>query len=160
MAGNPLWDFSCHVYRAPRVQETLLALQDEHGLDVNLLLAALWWTTQGGELEGEQLDRLLVASAEPRRRVEALRRERRATSRGAPTYGALLASELEAEARVQDILYRELCALALSATPRDGRARALASLERVACIAGRDPCVSSSLFDVLTQAVYPSAATP
>src|SRR6266446_8806326 len=37
-----LWHFSCGFYAQPGVSEALLALQDRAGLDVNLILFALW----------------------------------------------------------------------------------------------------------------------
>jgi uncharacterized protein (TIGR02444 family) len=37
-----LWRFSCAFYAQPGVSEALLALQDRAGLDVNLILFALW----------------------------------------------------------------------------------------------------------------------
>ncbi len=37
-----LWHFSCAFYAQPGVSEALLALQDRAGLDVNLILFALW----------------------------------------------------------------------------------------------------------------------
>jgi len=42
--GQPadLWHFSCAFYAQPGVSEALLALQDRAGLDVNLILFALW----------------------------------------------------------------------------------------------------------------------
>jgi uncharacterized protein (TIGR02444 family) len=37
-----LWRFSCAFYAQPGVSEALIALQDRAGLDVNLILFALW----------------------------------------------------------------------------------------------------------------------
>jgi len=37
-----LWHFSCAFYAQPGVSEALIALQDRAGLDVNLMLFALW----------------------------------------------------------------------------------------------------------------------
>jgi uncharacterized protein (TIGR02444 family) len=37
-----LWHFSCAFYAQPGVSEALIALQDRAGLDVNLILFALW----------------------------------------------------------------------------------------------------------------------
>ncbi len=42
---GPHWRFSLSVYRAPDVPEACLALQDEYGTDVNVLLFFLWMTT-------------------------------------------------------------------------------------------------------------------
>jgi uncharacterized protein (TIGR02444 family) len=50
-----LWHFSLSFYRLPGVEEALLALQDQDGHDVNLILYALWlgWSGRGpfGERE-------------------------------------------------------------------------------------------------------------
>ena len=42
--GQPadLWRFSCAFYAQPGVSEALIALQDRAGLDINLILFALW----------------------------------------------------------------------------------------------------------------------
>jgi uncharacterized protein (TIGR02444 family) len=40
--SDDLWHFSCAFYAQPGVSEALLALQDRSGLDVNLILFALW----------------------------------------------------------------------------------------------------------------------
>src|SRR5882724_932589 len=37
-----LWRFSCAFYAQPGVSEALIALQDRAGLDVNLILFAVW----------------------------------------------------------------------------------------------------------------------
>jgi uncharacterized protein (TIGR02444 family) len=39
---NPFWDFSVRVYGGRGVAPACLALQDRHGLDVNLLLLCCW----------------------------------------------------------------------------------------------------------------------
>lgn len=39
---NPAWKFALDLYRQPDVAADCLRLQDEHGLDVSLLLVALW----------------------------------------------------------------------------------------------------------------------
>jgi len=41
-SDNPFWDFSLAVYRRPGVAEACLYLQDEAGVDVNLLLFFCW----------------------------------------------------------------------------------------------------------------------
>jgi len=40
--GSPFWHFSLGFYRAPQVAESCLRLQDEAGVDVNLLFFLLW----------------------------------------------------------------------------------------------------------------------
>tara|TARA_R110001599_G_scaffold93168_1_gene243278 strand:- start:390 stop:917 length:528 start_codon:yes stop_codon:yes gene_type:complete len=45
------WDYSCRVYSRNLVSETCLALQNEHDLDVNLLLFAAWHAHTRGPLD-------------------------------------------------------------------------------------------------------------
>lgn len=40
--GSPFWRFSLAFYRLPKVAEACIALQEEAGVDVNLLLFLLW----------------------------------------------------------------------------------------------------------------------
>jgi len=42
LPDNPFWDFSLRVYGGAGVAPACLALQDRHGLDVNLLLLCCW----------------------------------------------------------------------------------------------------------------------
>lgn len=56
-AENPFWDFSLATYARPGVAEACVALQDRHGLDVNMLLFCCWTGSLGhglgaGELRG------------------------------------------------------------------------------------------------------------
>src|SRR5438477_3720171 len=55
--GQPfcLWHFSCAFYAQPGVSEALLALQDRAGLDVNLILFALWRGASGLRLSHAEL---------------------------------------------------------------------------------------------------------
>ena len=47
---SPFWRFSLRFYRQPKVAEACIALQEEAGVDVNLLLFLLWHATHGHEL--------------------------------------------------------------------------------------------------------------
>src|SRR5207248_3229403 len=64
-----LWSFSLAFYARPGVGAACLALQDEHGLDVNLILLCCWlgWSGRGRLAAAE------LAAAD--RRVAAWRRE-------------------------------------------------------------------------------------
>ena len=42
VAAQAFWDFSLALYEREEVQRLFLALQDEHGFDVNMLLLCLW----------------------------------------------------------------------------------------------------------------------
>lgn len=58
MSGDPgqdFWDYSLTVYGREGVAPACLALQDRHGLDVNLLLFCGWAGAQGISLEAAEL---------------------------------------------------------------------------------------------------------
>jgi len=57
-SGSPFWRFSLQFYRLPGVAEACIALQEEAGADVNLLLFLLWHGIQGRRLSGRQVERL------------------------------------------------------------------------------------------------------
>lgn len=44
--GSPFWRFSLAFYRLPKVADACIALQEEAGVDVNLLLFLLWHARQ------------------------------------------------------------------------------------------------------------------
>jgi uncharacterized protein (TIGR02444 family) len=54
--SDPFWDYSLATYARPGVAAAGIALQDEYGLDVNLLLACLWYAAEGpGRLQSEHI---------------------------------------------------------------------------------------------------------
>lgn len=57
------WDYSCRVYSQRHVSETCLALQNEHDLDVNLLLFAAWHAHTRGPLDAATLQAAMDYSA-------------------------------------------------------------------------------------------------
>jgi uncharacterized protein (TIGR02444 family) len=55
-AAGGLWEFSLDFYARPGVSAALIELQDRAGLDVNLILFALWYGLSGrGRLDKEKL---------------------------------------------------------------------------------------------------------
>ncbi len=60
MSHASFWNHSLRGYRLPQVGETCLRLQNEHGLDVNLLLFAHWYGRHHGALPASLLDALLA----------------------------------------------------------------------------------------------------
>jgi len=55
---TPLWRFSLHFYRQAGVADACIALQDDYGVDVNLLLFLLWLATGGRQLSVEDIKEL------------------------------------------------------------------------------------------------------
>src|SRR5262245_15041710 len=45
-SGSPFWRFSLRFYRQPKVADACITLQEQAGVDVNLLLFLLWHATQ------------------------------------------------------------------------------------------------------------------
>lgn len=73
-----LWDFSLAHYAKPQVAEHCLQLQDSYGVNVNVLLWALWLESQHKLLTGERLQVALAAIAQwDINYVQALRELRR-----------------------------------------------------------------------------------
>ncbi len=58
--SSPFWDYSLGIYANPGVADACIALQDEFDLDVNILLACLWFSAAGpGRLDSDQIRDLL-----------------------------------------------------------------------------------------------------
>src|SRR5262249_46833557 len=106
--SEPLWEFSLALYARPGVPEACLALQDRHGLDVNLVLASLWAATGGrGALDGARIAALRDASQAWQEQVVAPLRGVRRRLKGGPEREfreQLKALELEAERIEQGLL--------------------------------------------------------
>lgn len=114
---NPFWNFSLAVYGRAGVADSCLALQDRHGLDVNLLLLCCWAGAQGRALDSAEAARLTAAVEDWQRSVtRPLREVRRRLKALAGTGGRRLAAlrrevkdcELAAERIAQDLLYDAL----------------------------------------------------
>jgi uncharacterized protein (TIGR02444 family) len=101
---NAFWDFSVAFYARPGVMPASLALQDQHGVDVNLALFCCWI--------GEKLDAAALAEADARvaewraEVVQPLRAVRRwLKGRDDALRAAVAAQELAAEQREQAMLF-------------------------------------------------------
>ena len=137
--GSPFWRFSLRFYRQPKVADTCIALQEERGVDVNLLLFLLWQARRGRALtvaEAEGLERRIGPWRD--RTVIPLRALRRALKSPPPLVAGAAAElfrtkvkavELEAERLQQEAMY-ELA----GATPRgqDAPSRADAARGNIA----------------------------
>ena len=117
MSANPFWEFSLDVYARPGVADACIALQDEAGLDVNLILFCLWAGAEGpGRLQPEDLGRAVaLASAWQDEVVKPVRAARRAAKTAKLAGGAgifavafqrdIAATELSAERVEQWLLF-------------------------------------------------------
>ncbi len=107
--SNPFWDFSIAHYAIDGVAPACIALQDEYGLDVNVVLYAAWWGARGMRLEPGHLNAIETAVSPWRNRVVLPLRELRRQWREYPGDGEFLdavkALELQAERRQQDMMY-------------------------------------------------------
>jgi uncharacterized protein (TIGR02444 family) len=56
---SPFWTFSLGYYRMAAVQEACLALQDDCGVDVNIILFLLWTASQSRRLPPDQVAALI-----------------------------------------------------------------------------------------------------
>lgn len=115
MSPNPLWDFSLQLYARPGVATACLRLQDELGLDVNLLFFCLWCAVAGPGRVPEHLMRQCVATTSPWRQravlpLRQLRRRLKTDPGGVPVgligpfREQLKEIELAAERLEQDLL--------------------------------------------------------
>ena len=57
-AGSPFWRFSLRFYRQPEVADACITLQEQAGVDVNLLLFLLWHATQKRALSTAEISEL------------------------------------------------------------------------------------------------------
>lgn len=55
---TPFWRFSLQFYRLPGVSDACVGLQDEYGVDVNLLLFLLWCADEGRSLSADDVKAL------------------------------------------------------------------------------------------------------
>ena len=125
-ADNPFWDFSLAVYRRGGVAEACLALQDRHGLDVNLLLHCLWAGSRGRRFEAGEIAELSAAVGpwheavvKPLRGVRRWLKDQQYAPQG-PAEAlrqAIKARELEAEAIEQRILHERMAIPPAEGTP-------------------------------------------
>jgi uncharacterized protein (TIGR02444 family) len=113
--GSPFWRFSLGFYRQPGVADACIALQEQAGVDVNLLLFLLWHATLKRAVsvaEVEELERRIAPWRDAT--VIALRTVRRALKSPPALVAAATAElfrtkikavELEAERLQQEAMY-------------------------------------------------------
>ena len=113
--GSPFWTFSLALYRTPGVPGACIALQDECGVDVNVLLFALCLASQGRALPASGLAQadgaVSLWRSEAVRPLRAVRRFLREALLGADASAIaalrdkVKAAELESERLQQEALF-------------------------------------------------------
>ena len=112
---TPFWRFSLNFYRQAGVAEACIALQDDCGVDVNLMLFLLWLAASGRQLSVDNIKELDQAVRSWRDLTIIPIRGVRRKLKGAPTLveagkqeafrTKIKAIELEAERLQQEALY-------------------------------------------------------
>ncbi len=162
-ADTPFWRFSLNFYRQAGVAEACITLQDDCGVDVNLMLFLLWLAANGRQLSLDNIKELDEAVRSWRELTIIPIREVRRRLKAAPTLveagkqetfrTKIKAIELEAERLQQEALYgRSRSAPRGSETPPPAAARAnLAAYERVLGVRFPKPEVNRlvSAFDAI-----------
>jgi uncharacterized protein (TIGR02444 family) len=131
--GSPFWRFSLQFYRLPKVADACIALQEDAGVDVNLLLFLLWHARQRRRLSTADVA-TLESKIAPWRDVTVipLRSVRRALKSPPALVAAATAEafrnrikavELEAERLQQEAMYA-LAPLGAEASDPNDAARA------------------------------------
>jgi uncharacterized protein (TIGR02444 family) len=151
--ADAFWAFSLDLYARPGVADTCIALQDEHGLDVNLLLLCCWLGWSGkGRLGADGLAATEANAAAWRSAVvDKLRQVRRALgTMTAPGVAALRTEvqrlELAAEREAQRLLVAALPAtLSSSQRHTDVEANLTLYLTSRTC----DPALADTLLSTL-----------
>jgi uncharacterized protein (TIGR02444 family) len=125
---TPFWRFSLNFYRQAGVAEACIALQDDCGVDVNLMLFLLWLAANGRQLSLDNIKELDQAVLTWRDLTIIPIREIRRKLKAAPTLvdagkqealrTKVKAIELEAERLQQEALYARS-----RSGPRGGAAR-------------------------------------
>ena len=114
-SGSPFWRFSLRLYRQPGVADACIALQEQAGVDVNLLLFLLWHATQKRALSQADVAQLERRIAPWRNTTVIPLRTMRRALKSPPTLVAgaraelfrtkIKAVELEAERLQQEAMY-------------------------------------------------------
>jgi uncharacterized protein (TIGR02444 family) len=141
-ADTPFWRFSLAFYRQAGVAEACIALQDDCGVDVNLMLFLLWLAAGGRQLSMDNIKELDAAVRDWRELTVIPIRDIRRKLKAAPTLveagkqeafrAKIKALELEAERLQQEALYRRSGSAPRGSEEPPAAARAnLAAYERV-----------------------------
>ena len=139
---TPFWRFSLHFYRQAGVSDACIALQDECGVDVNLLLFLFWLASAGRKLTAAEVANLDDKVRDWRNLTIVPIRDVRRKLKGALTAvesgrqevfrNKVKAVELDAERLQQEALYEisRSGRLGTEALPQDAARSNVAAYER------------------------------
>ncbi len=120
-----LWDFSVSLYAKPGVKDACLELQDRCGLDVNLLLFAVWSAVAGpGRLDAARFrDCVALTEAWQAEMIQPLRKLRRSCRAELPPAPGVDTAALAVQLQAAELAAEqvELSLLAAWAAERGGR---------------------------------------
>lgn len=148
-AENPFWEFSLAVYGAPGVADACLRLQDDAGLDVNLVLFACWIAgAREAPLTDAEMRDVIALTRHWRERVVSplrqIRRELKGGSEGLPPEAVesfrdeIKSIELASERREQDMLFVFAQTLGAAGTAPPTVDRAAENMARYLTATGTD----------------------
>lgn len=140
--NNPFWDYSVRQYAQPGVAQACLELQEEHGLDVNMLLYGAWLASEGRQPDRDHLEALAGQVQDWRERVVQPLRGLRVQWKGFTPAEALREQlqglELEAERVQQDMMQAFYVASTLPASETTEVARNLVIVAESTAAHGND----------------------
>jgi len=118
--SQAFWDWSLNCYDEPDVREAALALQDDHDLNVNILLWCCWLAGEGRDAAPclpAAISTLEPWSRDITRAIRETRKKLKSHPGAESLYKAILACELDAEHIEQDLLFELASDSAESALP-------------------------------------------
>jgi uncharacterized protein (TIGR02444 family) len=168
---TPFWRFSLHFYRHAGVSDACIALQDEQGIDVNLLLFLFWLADDGRLLSTDEVKKLDDAVRDWRNLTIIPIRDARRKLKGARTIvdpadqevfrNKVKAVELDAERLQQAALFAFTRGgpLGRKAEPPAAARGNIAAYERVigACFAKNAVDVLLAAFDAIAHGAFAPA---
>jgi uncharacterized protein (TIGR02444 family) len=142
--STPIWDFVLNYYGRKGVSDALIGLQDNHAIDVNMLLFLMWMAAQSKSVAADDVKFVSTTSqAWQRAVVVPIRGVRRLLKENAPLVPAeaaaafrkkVLAIELEGEQLQLNAMaaLAERLKPALAASPEEAARRNVKTFEAVA----------------------------
>lgn len=95
MTANSFWDFSNALYARDTVEQACLTLQNEHGLDVNIVLFCLWYGAHYGSLSPAKMQQLFNFSDTWASRVVRPLRDSRRWMKSQSLFSSVTAEDIE-----------------------------------------------------------------